>query len=260
MRKKTNAFGIVFALVIAAVCVGVVQAKPKSRTFLREGFLLDGRDGVVFSNEDSTKWFFTPFEVMTDGRNTTAANSSIEILKSSVLERLVKDSKGELGAFRFWGKMTRYGTKNYIYLSFFLPVTDAAPAAVEDVNVAEPNVVSIVPDDVMAMLRPKRVVNFADIRQGVTVESDGVILDRTGFLREADGRYYFDFDALGRNVDSQSFELLNSDFLEMMYKRQSESAELLRYKISAILTSFKGNYYLLIQRAIVAHSYGNFSR
>jgi hypothetical protein len=126
--------------------------------------------------------------------------------------------------------------------------------------VPDANEEKIIPDDVLALLRPKRMINLAELKKPLSTESDGVIVDRTGFLRKGKEGFYFDFDALGRNFDSLSLPLLSCQSLEDMYNQQQLSPVLLRFKISAIVTSFKGRNYLLLQRAIRAYSHGNFAR
>ena len=254
MRKKVIVIFSVLFLFSALTFARKARPRP---AILHDGFALNGIDGIVFASAAGDEWLFVPFDSLTDGRGIIKSGASIRILPSGMLDKLTKDRKGRIGSFRIWGKLTKYNNRNYIYLSYFLPVT--APS-VADSNIVEANIPEIIPDDVMAMLQPRRIVNLAELKKGLSAESDGVIINRSGFLRKSDKGFFFDFDALGRNVDSQSFKLLNCRILEVMTNKQKYSAGLLRFKISAILTKYKGQRFLLLQRATIAFSHGNFAR
>jgi hypothetical protein len=253
-RTVTVILLLIFSVVATASGQGHGQSRP-----LRDGFVIDGIDGKISLNGDS--WFFRTFEPLTDGKGSLSPQTDVRILPSSMLEKLSTVVTPEKNSYRIWGKFTEYEDKNFIYLSYFLPIT------AEEVN--EPNEMlpapdaneeKIIPDNVLALLRPTRKINLAELKRPLSTESDGVITDRTGFLRKSEKGFYFDFDALGRKFDTLSLPLLYCESLEIMYKQQQLSPVRLRFNISAIVTSYKGKNYMLLQRAIRAYSYGNFAR
>jgi len=227
---------------------------------LQDGLMLDGIDGKISS--ENGLWYFSVFESLTDGKGSLVADTAVQILPSGMLEKLAGAVSDENKNFRIWGKFTRYHNKNFIYLSYFIPVTETnqPPSAEEEPDYADPNEEKIIPDDVLAMLRPKRTINLAELKKPLSTESDGIIADRTGFLKKTQDGFYFNFDAIGRNIDSLRLPLLNCEVLEDIAKQQNSSAEPLRYKISAIVTGYKGKNYMLLQRATRAYSHGNFAR
>ncbi|MGB8226204.1 MAG: hypothetical protein WCE45_04960 [Sedimentisphaerales bacterium] len=227
---------------------------------LQDGLMLDGIDGKISS--ENGLWYFSVFESLTDGKGSLNTDTPVQILPSGMLEKLAGVVSDENKNFRIWGKFTRYHNKNFIYLSYFIPVTEAnqPPSATEEPDYADPNEEKIIPDDVLAMLRPKRTINLAELKKPLSTGSDGIIADRTGFLKKTQDGFYFNFDAIGRNIDSFSLPLLNCEVLENIIKQQNSSAEPLRYKISAIVTGYKGKNYMLLQRATRAYSHGNFAR
>jgi hypothetical protein len=252
MKKIISAILVVsFSISIASGAVLPRKAPP-----LRDGFVIDGIDGKVSSQGE--KWFFQTFEPLTDGKGTLAAETRVEFLPSSTLEKFASVASGENKSFRIWGKFTKYQNNNYIYITYYLPVTEPniPERAAEDTN--DPNEEKIIPDDALALLSPKRTINLAELKKPLATVSDGVITDRTGFIRKAKDGFYFDFDALGRNIDKLILPLLGCEALDIMAGRQKASAEPLRFKISAIATSYKGKNYLLLQRATRAYSHGNF--
>ncbi|MBA7686385.1 hypothetical protein ES703_94829 [subsurface metagenome] len=73
-----------------------------------------------------------------------------------------------------------------------------------------------------------------------------------GKRKEEKGRtqWEFIFDALGRNVQQIILRLLPCQALESAENRQSAEVDPLRFKIAGILTKYKGNHYLLLERMI----------
>jgi len=252
VMKKTIS---VVLVLIFSISIATGAILPRKTPPLRDGFVIDGIDGKVSSQGD--RWFFQTFDVLADGKGTLAADTKIEFLPSSTLEKFVSVVSGENKSFRIWGKFTKYQNNNYIYLTYYLPVTEPNISE-QTVDVDDPNEEKIIPDDVLAMLSPKRTINLAELKKPLANVSDGVVADRTGFIRKTKNDFYFDFDALGRNIDKLSLPLLGCEVLDIMAAQQKASAEPLRFKISAIATSYKGKNYLLLQRATRAYSHGNF--
>ncbi len=88
---------------------------------------------------------------------------------------------------------------------------------------------------------------------------DSVLADRTAVLvGRADGRYVFVLDALGRNIEQISLELLPCEALELTEQRQTAAPEPIRFTIAGIRTGYKGRDYLLLQRAARVYGHGNF--
>ena len=264
---------IVVSILFVCNCVPAAAPVPKAPNepgFVRDGFVLAGIDGQVYNSdrlEDPNltgQWFFAPFESSSDGVGMLKSDAPIAILPSSVLEKLLSsrvedvDADGGIGSFRIWGKLTASAGLNHVYLSYFIPIAERI--VVEGPSINEPNISEIIPEDVMAMLRPKRQINLAELKTPTATDSDGVIPDGLGFLCKADDGYYFEFDALGRNIDPRTFKVLPSSILDIMLRKQEISSIKIRYRISAVLTRFKGQNYLLLSRATVAHNHGNFAR
>lgn len=224
---------------------------------IRDGFVLDGIDGKITTEND--KWFFTVFEPITDGKGVLDPQVAIAILPSSMLEKFASTFSKEKNSYRIWGKLTKYRNKNFVYLSYFLPVAEAAePKPTADIN--DTNEVKIIPDEVLLLLKPKRVISLAELRKPIGTEADGILTDRTGFLRQTKDGAYFAFDGMGRNIDLLQLPLLECAELESMASQQKQIAMQLRFNISAIVTRFEGKRYLLLQRATRIFSNGNFAK
>jgi hypothetical protein len=97
--------------------------------------------------------------------------------------------------------------------------------------------------------------------KGYTLNADSVLADRTALLvRHDDGRLVFILDALGRKVQQVSLRLLPCEALELTEARQSAAPEPVRFKIAGIKTEYKGQHYLLLQKATRVYSHQNFDR
>ena len=224
---------------------------------VRDGFVLDGIDGKITT--ENGKWFFTVFEPLTDGKGVLDPKIAVAILPSSMLEKFASTFSKEKNSYRLWGKFTKYGNKNFVYMSYFLPVTEAAePKPTADVN--DTNEVKIIPDEVLLLLKPKRIISLAELKKPIGTEADGILTDRTGFLRQTKDGDYFGFDGMGRNIDLLQLPLLECAELESMVSQQKQISMPLRFNISAIVTRYQGKRYLLLQRATRVFSNGNFAK
>lgn len=243
-------------LVVGQACLAKSKVKP-----LRDGFSLEGVDGNVV--KDPNGWLFVPLVALADDQGVVKANTKMKILPSSGLERLIQQKTSAGGqSFRLWGTVTRYENENFVFATYFLPITEANDTVpqLEDVKITGPNEPNIIPEEVMEMLRPRRVVNLAKLKKGPGTEQDGIIADRTGFVQKSGDSFVFVFDALGRNIDTTSFPLLKCGVLENIWKKQKSSAWDVRYKIVGIITKYQGRHYLLLERATRMYSHGNFRR
>ena len=92
-------------------------------------------------------------------------------------------------------------------------------------------------------------------------EKDSILADRTAFLvKQDDGRIIFVLDAFGRNARRVSLRQLPCEVLELAEQKQSAVPEPVRFKIAGIMTKYKGENYLLLQKATRVYSHQNFDR
>ena len=266
--------------------------QPKPFPFITEGFALVRIEGTVTRTDEGGKWFFAADKDITDGRGLIAAGSAIELLPSSTLEKIASYAGQQTSAaVRLQAWVTRYSNRNlldaevldkdafekllfdrnYLFPTLFIPMTQRQLPQTEADKTAqadEPrdsaadksNAERIIPADVMKMLKPKRVPNLAKLKEVLETESDVAIVDRTGFIiAEKEGKV-LKLDGLGRNVENISFRLLPCEALERIEKKQSRAPGRQRFRVAGIVTKYKNDYYLLLQRAVRTYSHGNFAR
>jgi hypothetical protein len=224
-------------------------------------------------------------EDVNDLRVKASAGTTLGLLPSSTLEKLIADvNERSENTYKLFGWVTKYKGVNFIFPNYFLPVSTIAKRQppigqkpkeaiqstfekdAEQPAVSEPNDLLAMPKEIMERLSPSRTVRPRTPRQTLktektVLEKDSILADRSAFLvKQNDGRLLFVLNALGRNVRPVSLRLLPCEALELTELTQSTILEPVRFKITGIVTKYKGKKYLLLQRAARVYSHGNFAR
>jgi len=290
MSKMSIIFVFFISVVITASEFGT-EINPET-PLLRDGFVMNGVDGNLVGPDSNDVWFFELTSDVNDYRTVIKAGTRLELLPSSALERMTANKKTHAkAAYRLWNsKVTKYKGRNYIFPNFFLPVSKAKkppqkkdsstePEPGRDLAIDDPNDVLAMPQEVIEKLRSRRestagtgqpvqdsneisaVTSKLPVTQRYRQSSDSVLVDRIGFLvNQDDGRLVFVPDALGRNVQNLSLNLLPCVALELTELKQTAEPEKVRFKIAGIMTKYKGDNYLLLEKATRTYSHGNFGR
>lgn len=268
---------LVLMLFISQTALG---AKTAGTTLLPDGFTLNGIDGKlarVDSNESPNgpdisrieRWFFKFDSDLSTDRGQISAGTSIELLPSAALEKMTTDvNESSQPGYRLWGRVTKYQGQNFIFAIYFLSISEIkqqpAPQKSQQQSssptINEPDDQLAIPEELIAKLATRRIVRPEQFRKGLELKQDAILVDRTGFIRESGHEVSLDLDALGRNVQSTSLRLLPCEVLQRAMSIQSDEPDPMRFKIAGIITQYKGNYYLLLQRATQVYSHGNFAR
>jgi len=250
-----------------ANAAGSKKAKP-----LRDGFVLAGVDGTLAQQDSNEGWSFEFYSDVSDDKGRVGAGESLELLPSATLEKMTADTQmRSTESYRLWGKVTKYKDRNFIFPIYFLPLSQIShpqPATSQKPQqqnikmiINEPNDQLAIPQDIIAKLKTRRIVRPEQLQKGLELKADCIIADRTAFLADQpDGGVTLVLDALGRNIPQVSFRLLPCEALEGAQNKQSAEADPLRFKIAGIVTKYKGEHYLLLQRAIQIYSHQNFPR
>ncbi|HIJ67369.1 MAG TPA: hypothetical protein HPP87_01360 [Planctomycetes bacterium] len=261
----------------------------KTFGFIREGFVLDGVEGTVTRSPAGDRWLFAADDDISDGRGVIKAGCKTELLPSGTLEKIeAQINRGRASTdVRLWAIFTRYSNRhrlggtgrdkpsddkeffdrNFLFVWYFIPMSaaESRPDEIEDETEdqrkaeATDEEDSIIPDDVMAMLKPKRMVNLARLKK-LDIEGDMMLADRTGFIVSDETGRSFKLDGLGRNVEDVSFRLLESEVLERVEADLAYSPYRQRYRAAGRITKYNGGFYMLLQRAVRTYSHGNFAR
>jgi hypothetical protein len=274
--KKSSAILLICLIMTAAsfarelVQIPQENAPPPKPLVLVEGYVFNGENGLLKFSEEDNKWVFVIDDKQTDGRAIVEAGKPMELIISSMLEKMTANmDKNSSAAIRLWAKVTKYDDKNYLFPWYFIPMTDLPgeqqtqdPDQQEETTrqQEEEEEDSILPADVMTLLKPKRVVNLAKLREVVQADGNAMLVERTGFIIEKDGQKIIQIDSLGRKLDEMSFKLLPCEVLEWSEYKMNRYAHPLRFRIAGIVTMYQGQYYMLLERATRAYNHGNFVR
>ncbi|MHC4111963.1 MAG: hypothetical protein ACYSUY_12885 [Planctomycetota bacterium] len=293
MGKKITISSLAVVISAVAIASGFRSSKPR-QMLLRDGFVLTGVDGRLVThdsneakrNSASERWFFEFDSNVSDGRGLIKAGARLELLPSSVLERMIADANnGSVTSYRLGGNLTQYRDKNFIFPTYFLPLaktkqqpsstSQKSPQQENRPKINEPNDVLTIPKELIDKLpdRKKRIDHKTREKNGTELtdkrkpgqKQDSILADRCGFIRESGRRTQdtwrkvsFVLDAIGRTEAKTSLRLLPCQALELAQRKQSAAPEALRFKVAGIVTKYKGKDYLLLQRATRVYSHGNF--
>jgi hypothetical protein len=260
----TERFTIFLKLLFISSIIFTAGAVPQT---LREGMSLTGIDGKLTEQQD--KWFFELESDLTDGTAFVRAGQKLQLLPSATLEKMTADAeKRATEGYRIWGTVTQYQHANFIFPLYFLPLSKVIDANEHteqqgwrqpEIKINEPNDKLPLPQEIIDLLKPARLARTEEPQKGVELKQDVILADRTATLAcDSDGTFRFVLDAPGRNVPTVSFKLLPCQVLQQAQAIQSVQTEPVRFKIAAILTRYKDENYLLLQRATRLYSHGNF--
>lgn len=273
------------------------QTTKKITLPLRDGSTYNGIEGTLTKDRDQDKWFFTADVDVSDTRGVVKAGQPVEMLPASTLDRIIENAedKSEIN-IKLWARVTRYCNrnmlldklpsrkfinrkvehkteldkkflaenlynKNYLFAMYFIPMTKQIEPEVKPTKETKPKGDSIIPEDILKQLRPKKIVNLAKLKEAMDAKIDVVLANRSGFVIIDDEKKVFNVDGLGRKVDDLSFELLDCEALESTEKDLfAKPTVRQRFKVSGIITTYKGKHYMLLQRTARTYSHGNFAR
>ena len=282
---KNLIISILTALLVSTVAGRAAGGLKKTKP-LMDGFVLAGVDGKLRSADgnDPDKWFFEFDSDVSDGKGLVKAGATIELVPSAAMEKMTQYAiRNTQYDIRLWGKVTKYGGRNFIFGIYFLPLSKVKRAESStsqktqqkdnELTINESNDVLAIPQEIIDKLKARPTVRTAQLRKGLALKQDFILADRTGFISSCVARdaycekgkaqntqYDFVLDALGRNVPQVKLNLLPCEVLEKAEQRQSAEPEPIRFKVAGIVTKYKGENYLLLHRAERTYNHGNFGR
>lgn len=250
-------------------------------------------------NRYGSRWFFELGSDVSDYKARVRAGTRLELLPSATLEKMAADVS-ERSARLWGRVTKYKGRNFIFPMYFLplsktakpksqTPKAPQKPQQQEDRRqpaISDPNDILEIPQEIIEKLKTRREKTAdsrqrmadskrlpideleltAENRKSLTAEhyapsADSILVDRTALLVEQDdGRLVFVLDALGRNVQQVSLRLLPCEALELTEQRQSAVPEPVRFKIAGIKTAYKGEHYLLLQKATRVYSHQNFDR
>ncbi|MGD1041617.1 MAG: hypothetical protein ABR913_00980 [Sedimentisphaerales bacterium] len=246
---------------------------PHSDKLLPDDYVFAGVDGKLIQTAPD-KWAFEFESAANIGGVEIKAGQTLEMLGSSTLEKMAADAKERSEAmFRIWAKVTKFEEKNYLFAVYYLSLRKLDQPTGEtaknepnktDQAVNAPNDVVNIPAEIVALLRQSEVLPTTEAQatrqEELQLKQDTIFANRAGRVAVKNGDYVFEADALGRGVGKFAIKLLPCQKLEDALLQVRSESNPVRFNIAGILTRYKGEQYLLLQKATRMYSYGNFRR
>ncbi len=270
-----NAVPVILMLSVATAlpCArGGTGAEQSDRTLLPEATVLNAVDGNIIHAEANDTWLF---ELAADVNRVDAnvpAGTRFTLLPSAVLERLITDvNDRSLPRYRLSARVTQYDGKNFLFPTYFLPLSKLKGAPVSpdtselvDVNVGQVDPNLPIPAEVIEKFATHRLIRGPQ-REHVGTGASApalarMLVDRVGVIEPERDRLLFIPYALGWNIGDVRYELLPCRALEEVLRTQMQALEPIRFNVAGVTVEFKGSKYLLLQRAVPVYNYGNFGR
>lgn len=243
------------------------QEAPAAGT-IDDGFLADGIAGWAKEDAAAGVWFFAPDKIIDAGSGKAIASGQrVQMLPCAVLEQIAKLAGPEKQLqIRLWAVFTKYRYANYLYSVYFLPVQaeTAKPAAESQSPADAPQKAaatedSILPEEILAQIKSTRTPDLKKFQQIAQVTGDVNLIGRTGYLIEQNGKRYFQPDGFGMKIDSQPLLLLPNEARQTAERQLNQTPGRQRYSVSGLITTFEGQRYLLLRRAVRTYTHGNFT-
>ena len=270
MKKKLFKVFFIYS-VFMNVCFG-----QEANELIYEGFMFSGAEGKVSFDRSKHICLFTLSSDVNDSFTRVEANTQMPILSSAALERLCSDVNERVEpTYRLWGRVTQYKNQNYIFPAYFFPLSrvksadeyaatqrpgDNVDKPEQELRINEPEDSVVIPNNVLKKLSGQSFVRTEQVTEEFEIEVDTIISDRMARLQEtSDGNMVVVLDSLGRNASTIRLRALPSQALERAERIQETEPEDVYFRISGLLTKYKGDYYLLLQRIARVYSYQNFS-
>jgi len=238
---------------------------------LRDDYVISGFDGLLIEGQNG-QWQFEFESELSDGTTTLKAGQSVMLLKSATLEKMVDDAKQRPEArYRLWGKVTKFEGKNYVFPSYFVglrKLEDRKPGTedrrqkteVGPQTINAPNDIVQIPEEIVSQLAMSEVLPAAEAPSAMRLKQDTIFANRTGRIYEEKGKYFFKPDGLGLGVEKGAIELLPCQVLDDAMRQVNSAINPARFSVAGIMTKYKDQRLLLLQKATRAYSYGNFGR
>lgn len=249
--------------------------EPKNR-LLPEGLELRQVEGVARMNETTKAWRFSPHKILSSRNLTIHPNVELTILPSRALDKILSYAGTEKKVeVRIDAVITQYQNANFLFVFDAAPLQTAAeapspsdnsqPSQTEWKNIlrsaADPNESSVIPPDILRRMKPTQKTDFNRMaRTASTVAGeDTMLVNRTGRFTRPGPAGEFILDGFGRNISGQSFVLLPCKTLEQIEQQHKQTLQRPRYRVSGVLTTFRGRTFLLLQGAVRTYTHGNFT-
>lgn len=262
-------------LAVVTLALPVVVLGAATSSVLPEGAALRGVDGNLVRVDANDVWLFELSDDVNVADVQVPAGTRLQLLPSATLGQMILDANERLlPQYRLAGQVTRYGGRNFLLASYYLPLSklkdanEPAQTPGQDTpDVMRPdgsNGALVIPAEALERLRGRRPVRGLQRRESAAgagrprSRPTGMLANVDGLIELRRGRWCFVPDGLGWNVSTVRYELLPCTTLEQAQRALAASPTPVRFNVSGLVTGYRGAKYLILQRAVRVYDYGNF--
>ena len=278
-RKKYN-----WILWIFLGLFGLSLQAAEESVLLREGLELKQVEGTARIHERTKAWRFVIHKTLKDADVTIPAGTEITILPCSALDKIILYAgKKDSVSVRIDAIVTQYRKNNFLFIFDVTPLMETSadkiqappnetakdqsePPEQKKINIlkaaTDPNQTSVIPPEILQRMKPRQRTDFTrmqEITKDIDLTEDTMIVNRTGLFSRKDKTSEFILYGFGRNISGRSFSLLPCQTLEQTEDRLQHAFGRQRYRVSGIVTTFRGKPFLLMQGAVRTYTHGNFT-
>ena len=267
------------AFLFLGICGSSLQA-AENPPLLREGLEFTRVEGTARINERTKAWRFVTHKTLRDSRITIPTGTELTILPGSTLDKIIAYAgKDDFISIRIDAVVTRYHDANFLFVFDAAPLRDIPQEQSpeqkqepqqtpkeEKINIikmaTDPNETSVIPSSILKRMKPKQKTDFSrmqEVTKEIDAPGDSMIVNRTGQFAGLEKTSEFVLDGFGQNISGRSFALLPCRTLEYVESQLCQSFGRERYRVSGIITTFRGKKFLLLQGAVRTYTNGNFT-
>jgi len=230
---------------------------------LRDGLYARSVLGRIVAESDTGPWFLQLNNEVKDHNTVVPKGTRMELLPCAMLEVLLDDAKvlPETDV-RIWAKVSLYQGKNYLFLMNYVGLSDPVKTPSQDPvpDVVLPAKVDRleIPDAIKKRAAEQRVVHAAAQPTEATILTNRTLINRLGYVTTQNEQKVFVFDGLGYSAGDAPIEVLPCEALERIETVQNLGVGPYRFSIAGMTTTFRGQPYIYLQRAMRVFSHGNF--
>ena len=286
--------------IAAGIWTSEAAAKTNGDNLLPDDYVFAGVDGKLIQTAPDKWAFEFESAANIGGVEIKAGQTLEILSSATLEKMAADAKERSDAMFRIWAKVTKFEGKNYLFAVYYLSLRKLDQPTGEAVKnepnktsqessarlsspanglpgqagqalrqssgqmVNAPNDVVNIPAEIVALLRQSEVLPTTEAQatraEELQLKQDTIFANRAGRVAVRNGGYVFEADALGRGVGKFAIKLLPCQKLEDAIVQVRNESNPVRFNMAGILTKYKGEQYLLLQKATRMYSYGNFGR
>ena len=277
MNRNKYAWILLFLILGMGLPAHAQKTPPKTKVqLLPEGLEFSQVEGTARIHERTKAWRFATHTTLTYGKITIPTGTELTILPASSLEKIIAYAqKEDFVSLRIDALITQYRDTNFLYIFDAVPLKkiestpppeEPEPKPKDKINIlrmaTDPNETSVIPPDILQRMKPRKKTDFSRMEEAgkeIQLPGDTMIVNRTGRFGRRDTAKTFVLDGFGQNISQRYFTLLPCKTLEQAENRLGRAFSRQRYRVSGIVTTFRGKRFLLLQGATRTYTHGNFT-